>query len=476
MKSKALLILLCFAQFMLILDVTVVAVAMPSMQDGLGLLPTELPWLAAAYTLTYGGFMVSAGRAADLFGSRRILLAGLVIFTAASVACGLATGGAMLFTARAIQGFGAALVSPAALALLTRTFAEGAARNRALGMWGAVATGGGIAGNLLGGVLTDLLGWRSIFWINLPIGIAVIAAVALLVPPDPARTAAGRTDVLGATLLTGSVVLIVASVVQAEQGLSAAVLLTGALGVAMLGAFVVVERRAAEPVVKLAMFRNPHVRYGNLVLAASAVAALASMFFGTLYLQGVLQLSPFQTGLGFTPVLVAILLISSRAGALVARFGTSRLLVLAALLVGAGLLLLSFVRADGSYWTDVLPGLTLAGMGAGLSFAPAMIVATTGIPEADQGLAGGLVNTSSQLGGALGLAVLNTVASSVIPAAGAGPEQLVAGYRTGFLWSLVVPLLMLACALLHVRSTRKERNYSANASGGGQTQTKLRSP
>lgn len=475
MRGKALLILLCFAQFMLILDVTVVAVAMPSMQDGLGLLPRELPWLAAAYTLTYGGFMVSAGRAADLLGSRRILLAGLVIFTAASVACGAATGGTMLFAARAVQGFGAALISPAALALLIKTFAEGSARNRALGVWGAVASAGGIAGNLLGGVLTDLAGWRSIFWINLPIGIAVIAAVALLVPRDTARDA-GRTDVLGATLLTGSVVLIVASVVQAEPGLNVTVLVTAVLGLVMLGAFLVVEHRTAEPVVELAMFRNPNVRYGNLVLAASAVAALASMFFATLYLQGVLQLSPLQTGLGFTPVLVAILLISSRAGALVARFGTSRLLVAAAMLVGAGLLLLSFVRADGSYWTDVLPGLTLAGMGAGLSYAPAMIVATTGVTEADQGLAGGLVNTSAQLGGALGLAALNSVASSVIPAADANPAQLVAGYRIGFLWSLLVPLFMLACALLHARSTRKRRDYSANASGGGQTQTRLRSP
>lgn len=438
-----LLVLLCFAQFMLVLDYSVVAVALPAMQQDLGIDQGSAQWVFSAFSLAYGGFMISAGRAVDLLGAKRILLVGIVLFTVASALCGLAINGPMLFGARALQGLGAALVSPAALTLVTGSFAEGDARNRAFGIWGAVASTGMVAGNLVGGLLTGLASWEWVFGINVPIGVVVLVGVAVLVGRDEVAERR-RTDVLGASLLTAGTVLVVSAVSRLADGLSLPVGLSGALGIALLGTFLVVERRVAEPIVRLSMFGNPSIRYGNLLAAVWAASGLATTWFGTLYMQNVLHLSPLLTGLGFVPMALATVLVSSFTGRLVATYGVGKLLGVAASLLGVGLLWFAlFATAAGTYWTAVLPGMVVAGVGFGLSFAPSLIIATTGVPDAEQGLASGLVNTSPLLGGAVGLAVLNTVA--------------VAGdsYRLGFLAAVVSPLLMLACVVAWSRRQAK---------------------
>ncbi|MDG4861956.1 MFS transporter [Streptomyces sp. T-3] len=444
--GTTLLTLLCLAQFMLILDVAVVAVAVPSMQSELDIAAADIQWVSTAYGLAFGGFLIAAGRAADLFGPKRILLAGLVIFTLASVGCGVADSGLMVFASRAVQGLGAALVSPAALSLVTTSFGEGEARNKALGLWGAVSSGGAIAGQLLGGVLTDLAGWRSIFLINVPIGIAVIVAVVLYVAKDPAH-APERIDVPGAALLTAGVVLLVTAVTQAaEHALDLFVVGIGVVGLVVLAVFVVHEKRVANPVVRLSLFKNPHVRYGNIVCMVASGGATVSVFVCTLYMQQVLGMSPMMAGLGFIPVTVLILVVSTRMQPLVNKFGVPLLLHASALCFAVGAIMLAFITVDGSYWVHVLPGLLISGLGAALSFAPSMILCTTGVADEEQGLASGVLSTSQQLGAAVFLAALNTVAAAVSDGE-RSREALTDGFRAGFLGSLVLPLLMVVSVL-----------------------------
>lgn len=457
--------MLCSAQAMLTLDVVIVAVAMPSIQDDLGISSSDLAWIVTAYSLAFGGFMVSAGRAADLFGAKRILLAGVLIFTVASVVCGLAPAPAWLFGARAVQGVGAALLSPAALALVTTSFPEGSPRNRALGIWGAASTAGGIAGYLVGGVLTDLLSWRAIFLINLPVGLAVWASCARIIRPDSVVTE-GHSDFLGASLLTSGAVLVVAAVSGAAGGITPRVAFMALGGGALLAIFAAVESKAAEPLIRLGLFENPFVRCGNLVAIVSSAAALAATFFSTLYMQNVLGLSPLLTGVGFVPVMLVIVSVTSQTGALVEKLGIKRLLFMSSVLMALGLLLLSFVRVAGSYWLDVFPGLLVSGAGAGLSYGPAMITATTGVDDAEQGLASGLLNTAMQLGGALGLAALNTVtvlvADSGLFDGFSLQGALVDGYQAGFSWGLIGPALMLLAALALPEQRAAERSFQAD--------------
>ncbi|WP_344967932.1 MFS transporter [Streptosporangium fragile] len=440
-RPGLLLAVLCTAQIMLVLDLVVVTVALPSIRADLGVAEADLQWVVTAYGLAYGGFMITAGRVGDLFGHRRVLVAGLVVFTAASALAGLAGSPAVLFAARALQGVGGALVSPTALALVATAFAEGDARNRALGVWGAVGSAGATGAALVGGLLTDLVHWRAIFMINLPVGAAVILAVLRLVG-DHRPGGPRRLDLTGAALLTGGAVLLVAAVTRAAEGPTAAVWAMAAASVAMLAVFAVVERRVAEPVVKLSMLADPNVRYGNLICALSAAAALVTQYFTTLSLQNVAGLSPLQTGLAFAPVTAIIVVVSGRVGALVARFGVRRMLAGGAAVTALGLLVLG-LAPPGALWTGVLPGLLLGGLGAGLMYAPSMIVSTTGVADGDQGLASGLLNTSFQLGGPLGLAVLNAVAAAVAGGA-TGAQALTDGYRAAFLWSLALPTLIAA--------------------------------
>ncbi|MGJ6964214.1 MFS transporter [Streptosporangium sp. G11] len=460
-SNRWLLGVLGAVQFMLVIDTVVVIVALPSVQAEFGLDATTGQWAVSAYVLAYGGFMVTAGRAADLLGARRTLLAGLALFTVASAACALAPGGLALFAARALQGLGAALVSPAALTLVTTSFAEGDARNRALGFWGAIGSAGAVAAYLLGGVLTDLGGWRWVFLVNLPIGLLVLPAVVRLVRPDPpGRT--GRVDVAGACLLTGAVVLVITGVTQAAHGWGWSVPVCLLTGLVLLVLFVRVESRAAEPMIRLPLLRDPNVGYGNLLCVLNAAAAMVASMFSMLYMQGVLGMTPMAAGLGTMPVTVAILVVASRTGALVARFGVLRLLVASSVLLAAGAGLLSTITVGGGYWTHVLPGLLVSGIGGGLSFAPSMIVATTGVPHGDQGLASGLVNTSMQLGGALGLAVFTAVAAA---ASGPAPDLagLTGGYRAAFLWATLLPAAVLAAVAALAASRRREAESGAFA-------------
>lgn len=451
-RSNVLLAVLCLAQFMLILDVAVVAVAVPSIQDELGVAPADLQWISSAYALAFGGFLIVAGRVADLLGTWRVFLVGVFGFVVASLGCGMAQDTVQLVLARGAQGLTAAIVSPAALALLTGSFAEGAERNRALGIWGAVASGGAVAGQLLGGLITDLLDWRWIFFINVPIGVCVIALGSRLLARN--RPSAGtRLDLAGATLLTGGLVLLVFAVSNlAEQGLDAAGIASGVGGLLALAAFVVVERRIAErggePIVRFGLFENRYVRYGNVICLLSAAAVGVVIFLTTLYLQRVLGLSPLQVGLGFAPVTLAIAVISSYIARIIERLGLRTTLFIGTLLMTVGVVLLAFVSADGSYLTHALPGLMLVGVGSGFSYAPSMIAATTGVAEGEQGLASGILNTSLQISGALGVAVLVSVAVAAtgeadIPTA----EALTVGYRVGFRWAVALPLLIFLATL-----------------------------
>jgi EmrB/QacA subfamily drug resistance transporter len=443
-RPGPLLALLSLAQFMLVLDFAVIAVAVPSLQRDLGIAPADVQWIVTAYGLTFGGFLVAAGRAADLIGPRRVLVAGLVVFSLASVACGLAGEGGQIFVARAVQGFGAALVSPAALALITTSFSEGPARNRALGIWGAVASGGYVAGNLVGGLLTGLVHWRAIFLVNVPIGVALLVALLWFVPADR-PVARGRTDVTGASLLTAAAVLLVTAVTQAERGITPLVVATALAGAVAAAMFFVVERRAKEPIVPLRMLRNRHVRYGNLVSLVGAGSGLAGTWFATLYMQNVLGLDPLQTGLAFVPTALVLVGISARVAPLVAHFGVRGLLLASSGLIAAGLAALTFIQADGNYWVHVLPGLVLIGAGAALAFAPSFIVGTTGVPNEEQGLASGMLTTSQLVGSSLSLAVLNTLAARATDATSL--EGLTTSYRTGLLWALFIPGVMALCVL-----------------------------
>lgn len=453
--ANALLAVLCLAQFMLILDVAVVAVAVPPIQDDLGVAPADAQWISTAYALAFGGFLIVAGRAADLFGARRVFLVGVLGFVAASLGCGLAQNSAQLLLTRGAQGLAAAVVSPAALALLLAGFAEGPERNRALGVWGAVASGGAVAGQLVGGLIADLLDWRWIFLINAPVGLGVIVLGLRLLARDRPNAAA-RLDLPGAVLLTGGLVMAVFSVSgAAERGLDAVVAASAAAGLLALLAFVAVERRVAgrggEPIVRFGLFENRHARYGNAFCLTSAALVGAVVFLTTLYMQRVLGLSPLEAGLGFAPVTATIAVVSSYSARIVGRLGLRATMLAGAVLAASGVALLAFVPADGAYLANVLPGLMLVGVGSGGSLAPAMAAATTGVADDERGMAAGVLNTSLQIGGALGTAVLVSVAVAASAAGatadGSTVEALTAGYRTGFRWAATLPPLMVISAL-----------------------------
>ncbi|MGW7081631.1 MFS transporter [Streptomyces sp. NPDC054866] len=419
-RQRALLWLLCSAQFVLIVDVVVVNIAVPSIRSELDVPVSFLQLTSVAYTVAFGSLMIVAGRAGDIFGRRRLLIAGLILFTVMSLLCGVAQEGWQLFAARAGQGVGAAMVSPSAMALLVGAFREGALRNRALGIWTAVASAGGIAGQLLGGVVTEYIGWRGIFLINVPIGALVVFTALRLLPADRPRpsydpadpnTPNERLDVPGAILLAatlGGTSVLLADVSGGESWLTA----TGLLILGLLAfALVMVERRAPDPVLPGKLLARRNVAVANVVLMLNASATTSALYFSTLTMQTEMGYGPLQTGLGFAPITLVVLLIAPKAGALVERVGARTFLLLGSLVAAAGLLLLVFTASgSGSYWTGILPGLALVAAGNGLSYAP-MVSLATAVPESEHGRASGLINTAQELGSALGLAVLASVAT-----------------------------------------------------------------
>ncbi len=414
-SGNALLFVVCLAQFMVILDISIVNVALPSMGSSLHFSTSGLQWVLNAYTITFAGFLLLGGRCADLLGRRRVFLAGTALFALCSLACSLAESRGMLIGFRALQGFGGAVLSPATLSIITSSLPEGPERNRGLAAWGAVGALGGSSGALLGGTLTQAFGWPAIFAINVPLGVVVLVLGLRLLPVDVRREGPRNFDVTGALLVTGGLVSLAYGIVRTNTlgwgspGVIAPLL----VGVALVAAFVLVEARVARaPLVPLSLFRIGHLRAANGIVVLLYASLFPQWFFLTLYLQRVLHYSPIAAGLSFLPMTLSIFLGSTAAPRLVARFGPRRVITVGMLAATAGGLLLTRIAPGGTYAADVLAGAVLSAGGMGCTLVPATIVAMQGVPGNESGLASGLLNTSRLMGGALGLAVLSTIATS----------------------------------------------------------------
>ena len=443
------LVLVCLAQFMVILDATIVNVALPTIQKDLNFSEADLQWIVNAYTLTFGGFLLLGGRAGDLIGRKRVFLAGVVLFTVASALCALAQSDTWLILTRGIQGLGAALVSPAALSIVTATFKEGAERTKALGVWSAIAVGGGAVGLLLGGILVEYLSWPWIFVINVPVGIATLLLSLRFVPESKDEHAHKSFDVAGAVTVTAGLIALVYGIVRsAELGWgSGEVVGILAAAAALLIAFLVIEHRSAEPLVRLSIFTVRTVRGANVAMLVVACGLFAMFFFNTLYVQRVLGYSALEAGLAFLPFTAGIIIGAGASQQLIARLGAREVPIIGLALAVVGMLF--FLRLDSSstYLADMLPGIMLTSIGMGLTFVPVTLIATSGVPVDDAGLASGLFNTSQQVGGALGLALLSTFAANkttdVLSSAGpnATPAQtadaLVDGFHVAWLGSAI---------------------------------------
>ena len=451
------LVLICFAQFMVILDATVVNVALPSIQHDLHMSEANLQWIVNAYTLVFGGFLLLGGRAGDLLGRKRLFLAGLVLFTLASLLDGLSSSSGMLIGARALQGLGAAFISPAALAIITTTFEEGADRAKALGVWAAIAIGGSAVGLLLGGALTQAFSWPWIFFINVPIGVATFLLSLRLVPESKDEAAHRSFDVAGAVTVTGGLMALVYAIVTAEQDgwTTARTIGTFVLSVGLLVAFVLIEQRAKAPLVRLSIFRVRSLATANLVMFLVASGLFAMFFFNSLYIQRVLGYGPLKAGLAFLPFTAGIMLSAGLASQFAPRLGVRVVAVAGMILTAGGLLLLTQIPVDGSYVANVLPALLVSSLGLGGVFVPLTLVATTGLENEDQGLASGLFNTSQQVGGALGLAILSTVAASRTH--GGGSAELVRGFHGAFAGSALFVLGGLVTLVVLLRRRHVER-------------------
>jgi EmrB/QacA subfamily drug resistance transporter len=434
------LYVLCLASLMIVLDVTIVGVALPSIKQSLGFSDTSLAWVVNGYLLTYGGFLLLGGRLGDLFGHRRLFIAGISVFTVASLACGLATTQWFLVAARSVQGLGGAVASAVSLSLMMNLFTEPGERAKAMGIFGFVASGGGSIGVLLGGILTDTLSWHWIFLVNFPIGVLVVLLTLRLVPGTPAPTERGRLDVAGAITVTGSLMLAVYAIVNGNQNGWTSARTLGILGTSALvfAAFLAIESHVRVPLMPLRLFRLRNLSTANVAGMLWAAAMFAWFFMAALYLQLVLGYSPLQIGLAFLPgnVIMGALSIGLSAK-LVMRYGIKKPLATGLLLAAAGLALLVRAPVDGNFAVDVLPSMILLGLGAGMAFNPVLLAAMGDVDPAQAGLASGVVNTSFMMGGAVGLAVLASVAASRTHALSlSGHDQLSAltgGYHLAFL-------------------------------------------
>ncbi len=448
------LVLICFAQFMVVLDATVVNVALPSIQVDLHMTEANLQWIVNAYTLVFGGFLLLGGRAGDLLGRKRLFLGGVIVFTAASLLDGLSSSSGMLIGARSLQGLGAAFISPAALAIISTTFKEGADRAKALGVWAAIAIGGSAVGLVLGGALTQAFSWPWIFFINVPVGVAVFLLSLRLVPESKDEHAHRSFDVGGAVTVTGGLMSLVYAIVEAQQkgwG-SAQTIGTFVLSALLLVGFVFIELRAKAPLVRLSIFRIRSLLTANIVMFLVASGLFAMFFFNSLYIQKVLGYGPLKAGLAFLPFTAGIMVSAGLASAFAPKVGVRIVSAIGMVVASAGLLLLTQIPVDGSYVANVLPALLLMSLGMGAVFVPLTLVATTGLEDEDQGLASGLFNTSQQVGGALGLAILTTIAASQTSAAtGTNAAKLVHGFHYAFAGGAVFMLAALAALLVLLR-------------------------
>jgi EmrB/QacA subfamily drug resistance transporter len=455
------LALLCVVQFMVVLDIAIVNVALPSIQVDLGFSQENLQWVISAYALVFGGFLLLGGRAADMLGRRRLFLAGIVVFTIGSLLAGLAWSEASLIGARALQGFGAAIITPAALSILSTTFAEGRERNIALGAWGAVGGFGAVAGVLLGGVLTDALSWEWIFFVNVPVGVAgFVLAPLLLRESKDARVQ--KFDLPGAVLVTAGLSSLVYAITQAgsDGWLAAETLTVFAVSLALLAGFVGWELRHPEPLMRFGILQTRTVSGANVAGFILGTALFSMFLMLTLYMQQVLGYSPMKTGVGYLAVAGTAIIWSGVAAQLVTRIGVKPVLVVGMTMLTGGLLFFTQVSADGSYVRDLLPGFLVIGVGIGFSFVPISIAALAGVKASEAGLASGLINTSQQIGGALGIAALSTIATSrTEDSLGGGtllPQALVDGFSTTFLVGALFGALGLVAALTLIRRDELE--------------------
>jgi EmrB/QacA subfamily drug resistance transporter len=450
------LALLCTVQFMVVLDIAIVNVALPSIQTDLGFSPENLQWVISAYALLFGGFLLLGGRAADLLGRRRVFLAGIVVFTAASLASGLAWSEGALIGSRALQGLGAAIISPAALSILTTTFAEGSERNAALGAWGAVGAFGAVAGVLLGGVLTELLSWEWIFFVNIPVGVAAFAVTPLLLQ-ESRDTTARSFDIPGAALVTGGLVMLVYAITQAPDYGWGSVETIGffAAAAVMLTAFIIWEARTRDPLMPLSIFRLRTLVGANVAGVILGTVLFSMFLMLTLYMQQVLGYSPLRTGVAYLAVAGTAILWSAVAAQLVNRVGVKPVLVTGMVFLTAGLVYFTQISVGGSYLGDLLPGFLVIAVGMGFSFVPISIAGLAGVRPSEAGLASGLLNTSQQVGGALGIAALSAVATTTtaneLASGTAAPFAMTDGFQAAFIGGAGIALIGVLVALLVVR-------------------------
>jgi EmrB/QacA subfamily drug resistance transporter len=452
------LALLATVQFMVVLDIAIVNVALPSIKIDLGFSQENLQWVISAYALFFGGFLLLGGRTADLLGRRRLFVAGLILFSAASLLSGLAWSDTALIVARSVQGLGAAIITPAALAILMTTFQEGRERNTALGVWGAVGAFGAVAGVLLGGVLTDLLSWQWIFYINVPVGLTAVALTPLLLA-ESRDEHMKSFDVPGAVLVTSGMVTLVYAITQANQYGWGSVETIGLFSLAgiLLTAFAAWEARAKEPLMPFSLFRIRTVAAANISGLILGTVSFSMFLMLTLYMQQVLDYSPMKTGVAYLAVAGTAIIWSTVAAQLVTRVGVKPVIVAGMAFLTAGLLYFTQVSVGGSYVGDLLPGFLLIAVGLGFSFVPISIAALAGVQASEAGLASGLFNTSQQIGGALGIAVLSAIATSTtengVASGTALPQALTNGFQTAFVWGGIVAAVGILVGLVLVRQS-----------------------
>jgi EmrB/QacA subfamily drug resistance transporter len=457
-KRWAALALLCMAQFVVVLDASIVNVALPTIGSDLSFDQDNLSWVINAYVLAFGGFLLLGGRLADLLGRRRVFIAGLILFAVASLVGGFAESEEFLIAARAVQGLGGALLSPAALSIITTTFKDGSERNKALGVWGAVAGSGGAAGVLLGGILTEYAGWEWVLWVNVPIGIIAALLAPRLILESRSDAANRSFDVPGAVTVTAGLALFVYALVEAPDAGWGSTQTLGLLGIAIaiLAAFVAIELRSPAPLVPFRIFRLRTLTGANVVGLLTGASLFSMFFFISLYMQNVLGYSAIKAGLSYLPLAVSIILAAGIASQLVTKIGFKPVMAIGMGFVAAGLAWFSQISVDGSYLGDVLFPSLLAAIGLGFSFVPTTIAAMSGVEDREAGLASGLINTSQQIGGALGLAILSSIAFSRIGDLAAqgetGPAALTEGYGDAFMVGSGIALLGIAASLLLIRN------------------------
>jgi EmrB/QacA subfamily drug resistance transporter len=453
------LVIACMAQFMVVLDITVVNIALPSVQKGLHFSASNLQWVVNGYTLIFGGFLLLGGRAADLLGRKRLFVAGVILFSAASLLNGLAQSSGMLIVGRGLQGLGGALVSPAALAIITTTFTEPGERTKALGIWSAIAASGSAVGLLMGGVLTDVASWRWVFFINVPIGLVTVVLAVRYILESRVEGVRRSYDLAGAATVTGGLVVIVFAIVKAQSfgwG-SARTLGLFAAGIVLLVAFVAIESRSRSPLMRLSIFRVRSLAVGDGALLLVGSAMFGMFYFASLYVQEILGYSPLKAGLAFLPVTAGIMIGAGASQQLIKRFGVRNVAAAGTTLAALGLLVLTQLPVHGSYVGNLLTGLVPLSIGMGLVFVPLTLMATSGVSGDDAGLASGLFNTAQQVGGSLGLAILSTLAASqtshlLSGHSAATAAATVSGYHVAF---LAAALMLAGATVLLVVALRR---------------------